>query len=147
VTRGCSDRYGLQLQVYAGRDPLTARKRWISRQCRAASKRTKQVETELPARTAGQHRGSRLEMVAELIERWLEGRQGVRPISPTTIAMYRGAIDCSILSTLGKVQVAASWSRSLDSFYAACASKAAGPAGRLLPADQEVGPRRSRLAT
>jgi hypothetical protein len=53
LTRECPDRDGLQLQVYAGRDPLTGRKRWVSRlvsgKGRAASKRAKQVETELPA--------------------------------------------------------------------------------------------------
>jgi integrase len=31
--------------------------------------------------------------VAELLDRWLEWRQSVRPISPTTVATYRGYID------------------------------------------------------
>lgn len=107
---------GLRLQVYAGRDPLTGRNRWVSRlvpgKGRAALKRAKQVEAELLGRAAGQHRRSRLTTVAELIERWLEGRQSVRPISPTTAAVYRGAIDRPLhLPSLAKVQVAASWSR------------------------------------
>jgi hypothetical protein len=33
------DRDGLQVQVYAGRDPLTGRKRWVSRQVPARAGR------------------------------------------------------------------------------------------------------------
>jgi hypothetical protein len=33
----------------------------------------------------------------ELVERWLEWRQQVRPISPVTVANHRGAIDRYIL--------------------------------------------------
>jgi hypothetical protein len=50
-------------------------------------KRAKQVEAELLGQiAAGQHRGSKTKTVAELIERWLEWRLSVRPISPTTVA-------------------------------------------------------------
>src|SRR4030095_8318220 len=54
---------------------------------------------------AGQHRGSKTKTVAKLIERWLEWRLSVRPISPTTVAAYRGYIDRSILPRLGRLQV------------------------------------------
>ena len=96
------DRDGLQVQIYAGRDPLTGRKRWVSRQIpgkgRAAMKRAKQVEAEVLAQiAAGQHRGSKTKTVAELIDRWLEWRLIVRPISPTTVAAYFGYINRSIL--------------------------------------------------
>jgi hypothetical protein len=44
-------RDGLQVQVYAGRDPLTGRKRWVSRQIPGQTKRSyreaKKVEAEL----------------------------------------------------------------------------------------------------
>ncbi len=91
MIRQRKDRDGLQVQVYAGRDPLTGRKRWVSRQVpgkgRAAMKQARQVEAELLAQiAAGQHRGSKTKTVAELIERWLEWRLSVRPISPTTVA-------------------------------------------------------------
>jgi len=32
MIRQRKDRDGLQVQVYAGRDPITGRKRWVSRQ-------------------------------------------------------------------------------------------------------------------
>jgi hypothetical protein len=48
-------------------------------------KRARQVEAELLVQVAaGQHRGGKTKPVAELIERWLEWRLSVRPISPTT---------------------------------------------------------------
>jgi integrase len=123
VIRQRKDRDGLQVQVYAGRDPLTGRKRWVSRQVpgkgRTAMKRARQVEAELLAQVAaGQHRGSRTKTVAELIERWLEWRLGVRPISPTTVAAYRGYIDRSILPSLGQLQVGQLDAATLDTFYA-----------------------------
>jgi hypothetical protein len=44
-------RNGLQVQVYAGRDPLTGRKRWVSRQVPGQTKRSyreaKKIEAEL----------------------------------------------------------------------------------------------------
>jgi hypothetical protein len=44
-------RNGLQVQVYAGRDPLTGGKRWISRQVPGQTKRSyreaKKIEAEL----------------------------------------------------------------------------------------------------
>jgi hypothetical protein len=49
VIRKC--RNGLQVQVYAGRDPLTGRKRWVSRQVPGQTKRSyreaKKIEAEL----------------------------------------------------------------------------------------------------
>lgn len=51
---------GTQVMVYAGRDPLTGRKRWVSRQVagtgRAALKVAKQIEAQLLAEVAvGRH--------------------------------------------------------------------------------------------
>ena len=44
-------REGLQVQVFAGRDPLTGRKRWISRQVSGQTKQSyreaKKVEAQL----------------------------------------------------------------------------------------------------
>ena len=61
-------------------------------------KRAKQAEAEVLAQiAAGQHRGSKTKTVAELIDRWLEWGLSVRPISPTTVAAYRGYINRSIL--------------------------------------------------
>jgi integrase len=123
VIRQRPDRDGLQVQVYAGRDPLTGRKRYVSRQVpgkgRAAWKLAKQVEGELLAQVgAGRHRGSGSQTVGELVERWLTWRQSAKPISPTTLAGYRGYIDRTILPALGTVPLRRLDAATLDAFYA-----------------------------
>jgi hypothetical protein len=109
VIRQRPDRDGLQVQVYAGRAPLTGRKRYVSRQVpgkgRAALKAAKQVEAELLAEVgAGHHRGSRSRTVGELLKRRFQWRQTVRPISPTTVMSYRGDLDRYVLPALGKLR-------------------------------------------
>jgi hypothetical protein len=115
-------RNGLQVQVYAGRDPLTGGKRWISRQVPGQTKRSyreaKKIEAELLEQIdRGQHRGSSSRTVAELIQRWLGWRQQVRPISPVTVANYRGAIDRYILPNLGRARVQQVDASTIDALY------------------------------
>jgi hypothetical protein len=113
----------LQVQVFAGRDPLTGRKRWLSRQVRgqtkAAWREAKKVEAQLLEQLdRGEQRGSRTRTVTELVERWLEWRQQVRPISPVTVANYRGAIDRYIIPALGSAKVHEVDAATLDILYA-----------------------------
>jgi integrase len=115
-------RNGLQVQVYAGRDLLTGRKRWVSRQVPGQTKRSyreaKKIEAELLEQVdRGQHRGSSSRTVGELIERWLGWRQQVRPISPVTVANYRGAIDRYILPNLGRAKVQQVDASTIDALY------------------------------
>jgi integrase len=56
-------RDGLQVQVYAGRDPLTGRKRYVSQQVtgqtRASMRQAKQIEARLLEEvSAGRHAGT-----------------------------------------------------------------------------------------
>jgi integrase len=113
----------LQVQVFAGRDPLTGRKRWLSRQVRGQTKtawrEAKKVEAQLLEQVdRGERRGERTRTVAELVERWLEWRQQVRPISPVTVANYRGAIDRYIIPNLGRAKVGEVDAATLDTLYA-----------------------------
>jgi len=115
-------RDGLQVQVYAGRDPLTGRKRWVSRQVPGQTKQSyrqaKKVEAELLEQVdRGQHRGSSSRTAGELIERWFSWRQQVRPISPVTLANYRGAIDRYILPNLGRAKVQQVDASTIDALY------------------------------
>jgi integrase len=114
---------GLQVQVYAGRDPLTGRKRWVSRQVpgqtKASHRQAKKVEAELLEQVdRGEQRGSRTRTVGELVERWFTWRQQVRPISPITVRNYRGAIDRYILPALGKAKIREVDAATLDALYA-----------------------------
>jgi integrase len=113
----------LQVQVFAGRDPLTGRKRWLSRQVpghtKASYRQAKKIEAHLLEQVdRGEQRGSRTRTIAELVERWLEWRQQVRPISPVTVANYRGAIDRYILPALGRARVGEVDAATLDTLYA-----------------------------
>ena len=118
-------RKGLQVQVFAGRDPLTGRKRWLSRQVdgqtKAAWRQAKKVEAELLEQVdRGERRDGRSRTIGELVERWLEWRQQVRPISPVTVANYRGAIDRYILPNLGRANLHEVDAATLDTLYARC---------------------------
>jgi integrase len=116
-------RKGLQVQVFAGRDPLTGRKRWLSRQVdgqsKAAWREAKKVEAQLLEQIdRGERRDRRSRTIGELVERWLEWRQQVRPISPVTVANYRGAIDRYILPNLGRAMLHEVDAATLDTLYA-----------------------------
>jgi len=119
--------------VYAGRDPITGRKRQKSVSV-ASRAEAKQAEAWLITEVgAGQHRGTVNRTVAELLDRWLEWRQSVRPISPTTVATYRGYIDRSILPAIGKLQLGRLDAATLDAFYAHL-RKRGGKGGRPMAA-------------
>ena len=113
----------LQVQVFAGRDPFTGRKRWVSRQVpghtKASYRQAKKVEAELLEQVdRGEQRGSRTRTVAELVERWFTWRQQVKPISPVTVANYRGAIDRYLLPALGRARLREVDAATLDALYA-----------------------------
>src|SRR5215218_10809561 len=123
MIRQRKDRDGLQVQVYAGRDPLTGRKRWVSRQVpgqtKASHRQAKKVEAELLEQVdRGEQRGSRTRTVAELVERWFTWRQQVKPISPVTVANYRGAIDRYVLPALSRARLREVDAATLDALYA-----------------------------
>ena len=131
-------RDGLQVQVYAGRDPLTGRKRYVSQQVpgqtKASMRQAKQIEARLLEEVgAGRHKGSRSRTMAELLERWLEWRPTVRPIAPTTVSSYRAAMDRYILPALGKLPVRQVDAATLDAFYARLRTRG-GKDGRPLKA-------------
>ena len=52
------------------------------------------------------------------MERWFTWRQQVKPISPVTVANYRGAIDRYILPALGRAKVREVDAATLDALYA-----------------------------
>jgi integrase len=119
--------------VYAGRDPITGRKRQKSLSV-ATRAEAKQAEARLITEVgAGQHRGTANRTVAELLGRWLKWRQSVRPISPTTVATYRGYIDRTIVPALGKLQLGRLDAATLDAFYAHL-RKQGGKGGRPMAA-------------
>ena len=125
---------GLQVQVYAGRDPLTGSRRYVSQQVpghtRPPCARPSRSRPGLPEEIgAGRHKGSRSRTVTELLERWLEWRPTVRPIAPTTVSGYRAAMDRYVLPALGKLPSARStpppWTPSTPTYGPVAAGRSA----------------------
>jgi integrase len=126
MIRERKDRNGLQVQVYAGRDPLTGRKRDVSRQVpgsgRTAMRQAKQVKAQLLAEVAaGKHQRSAMPL-AQLLDEWIAWRESNgKPISPATLHNYRLTIQTKIKPGLGTCPspsstpgswTASTWSRS-----------------------------------
>jgi hypothetical protein len=69
------------------------------------------------SRSTGERRDGRSRTIGELVQRWLAWRQD-RPISPVTVASYRGAIDRYITPNLGRATVHEVDAATLDTLYA-----------------------------
>src|SRR6266540_2537352 len=117
---------GLQVQVYAGRDPLTGRKKWVSRQvsgqARQSWREAKKAEGQLLEEVgAGRHKSARkMTMRQLLLDEWLPWRKvNGKPISPTTLSGYQRLLETKILPALGASPITAVDARTLDRFYAA----------------------------
>lgn len=117
---------GLQIQVYAGRDPLTGRKKWVSRQVsgqtRGSWREAKKVEGKLLEEVgAGRHKSAQKMTTRQLLlDEWLPWRKtSGKPISPTTLSGYERLIETKILPALGASPITAVDARTLDRFYAA----------------------------
>jgi integrase len=104
--------------VYAGRDPLTGRKR--QKTGTAATKaEARQLEARLISQVgAGQHGGAAGKTVADLIEAWFQWRPSVRPISPNTLVNYRRYADQKLLPALGRLPLNRVDTATIDRFYA-----------------------------
>ena len=50
----------------------------------------------------GERRDGRSRTIGELVERWLEWRQQVRPISPVTVANYRAVLQPTMSVGVGR---------------------------------------------
>jgi integrase len=103
--------------IYAGRDPLTGRKRQKTGTAETRAE-ARQLEARLITEAAtGRHRSAGTKTVADLLEAWYQWRPGARPISPNTLANYRRYMDQKILPALGKVPVGRLDAAMLDRFY------------------------------
>ncbi|HKE98171.1 MAG TPA: tyrosine-type recombinase/integrase [Actinomycetes bacterium] len=112
-------RDGWQVIVYAGLDPLTGKQRQITRQVNGSRRQAEQVEARLRTQVAdGQHAGTRLKTLGELVDLWVEWRAGRdKPISPRTLEDYRGLIANKIKPALGGKRLHTINARVLDAFY------------------------------
>jgi len=103
--------------VYAGLDPLTGRKRQKTGTARTRAE-ARQLEARLISEVAvGKHKGAATKTVADLLAAWLDWRQGVRPISPNTLANYQRYIEQKIQPALGQHPITRVEAATIDRCY------------------------------
>jgi integrase len=112
-------RRGWQVIVYAGLDPLTGKQRQITRQVNGSYRQAEKVEARLQTEvTDGQHAGTRVKTLGELLDLWIERRAASdKPISPDTVEDYRSLIAKKIKPALGGKRLHTVNARVLDVFY------------------------------
>jgi integrase len=112
-------RGGWQVIVYAGLDPLTGKQRQLTRQVNSSHRQAEKVEARLRTEVAdGQHVGTRLKTLGELVDLWIERRAASdKPISPDTVEDYRSLIAKKIKPALGSKRLHTINARMLDAFY------------------------------
>jgi integrase len=110
---------GWQVIVYAGLDPLTGEQRQLTRQVNGSRRQAEKVEARLRTEVAdGQHAGTRLKTLGELVGLWIERRVASdKPISPDTVEDYRSLIAKKIKPALGGKRLHTINPRVLDAFY------------------------------
>jgi integrase len=112
-------RGGWQVIVYAGLDPLTGKQRQLTRQVNGSHRQAEKVEARLRTEVAdGQHAGTRVKTLGELVDLWIERRiASDKPISPDTVEDYRSLITKKIKPALGSKRLHTVNARVLDAFY------------------------------
>jgi integrase len=110
---------GWQVIVYAGQDPITGRQRQLTRQVNGSRRQAEKVEARLRTEVAdGQHAGTRVKTLGELVDLWIEWRAASdKPISPDTVEDYRSLIAKKIKPALGGKRLHTVNARVLDAFY------------------------------
>jgi integrase len=112
-------RGGWQVIVYAGLDPVTGKQRQLTRQVNGSRRQAEKVEARLRTEVAdGQHAGTRVKTLGELVDLWIERRVASdKPISPDTVEDYRSLIAKKIKPALGSKRLHTVNARVLDAFY------------------------------
>lgn len=107
-----------ELRVDLGRDPITGRRKQLSRtfrgQARAADQALRDlVDQQAPSRSDGV--GATF---GQLLDQWLEECERLE-LSPTTLRNYRAQVEHTIRPALGKVQLNRLAAKNLDALYGA----------------------------
>jgi integrase len=105
-----------ELRAYVGRDPVTGRKKYLTRTFRGGKRAAEQALTKFLVEVGGGGHASQDTTVSELIKQWLELITPER--SPTTARGYRWIVDTYVTPTLGAVPLSRLKPAQLDAFYA-----------------------------
>src|SRR5919106_3337991 len=89
---------GWELRVYAGRDPVTRRKRYLTRTVRGGKREAQQAMAALIVE-AGENGAPRRGTLAELVEEWFAHAEP--DFSPKTALETRRFLDRAVVPRLG----------------------------------------------
>ena len=121
-----------QLRVHVGTDPLSGRKRYVSRTFHGTKRQAGRALAELVAETGGfVPRQDRESTFARLLEEWLE--HTAPSLSPKTVVVDGGYARTVIVPALGALPVAKLTPVDLDRFYRHLL-EVGGPKGPYTPA-------------
>ena len=116
-----------QVRVSIGRDPMTGRYRYLSRNFsgtkREAQRYAAQLVTEVDH---GGHQHPEHHTVAQLLDRWME-HIDTQGRSPTTLVRNRSVIRSNIVPRLGSIRIDRLGPADLDHFYATLAKTGLKP--------------------
>lgn len=105
-----------RLRVYAGRDPLTGRQRFVSRSFKGNKRAAERELAKLIADVdAGRHEGSAAEL-STLLDRWIEHLDAIGR-SPSTLREYRRLAEKEIKPALGSTKLDKLSASDLDRTY------------------------------
>jgi integrase len=104
-----------ELRVYVGRDPLSGRKRWVSRSFKGAKRDAQVALAALVTELDGNRPGPSGATVGHLLERWFE--QAEPDFSPKTALETRGVLDRHLIPSLGAVPLGRLRAEQLDGYY------------------------------
>jgi len=111
-----------ELRVYAGRDPLTGRKRYVSRVVQGTRREAESTLARLVSSTEDQGPAPADTTVRHLLVAWLETCGD--DLSPTTLREYRRMIETRIIPGLGDVPLRKLQPAQVDHLYTALRTKA-----------------------
>jgi integrase len=106
----------LRVRVYAGIDPLTGKRHYLTKTIEPGPRAMKEAEkarTRLLAQVDERRNPRTRATVSQLLERHLE----MLDVEPTTLDSYRGFVENHIKPLIGKVQVGRIDGEILDSFF------------------------------
>ena len=121
-----------QLRVHVGTDPISRRKRYVSKTFHGTKRQAGRALAELVTETGGfVPRQDRQSTFARLLEEWLE--HAAPSLSPKTVVVDGGYVRTVIVPALGAVPVAKLTPVDLDRFYRHLL-EVGGPKGPYTPA-------------
>ncbi len=121
-----------ELRAYVGRDPVTRRKKYLTRTFRGGSRAAKEALAHFVTEVGGGTHAAQDATVADLVTQWFEMAKA--DLSPTTARGYARNIETHIIPILGSVPLARLRTAQLDQFYAKLRESGARNGGPLSPA-------------